>query len=92
MKVTTLVALSAALLLGGCDTVGYYRQAIGGHFGVMQAARPLGEWLADPATPDTLRERLLLAQRIREYASRELGLPDNGSYRTYAQLERSYVV
>jgi len=80
------------LLTAGCDTLGYYRQAIGGHFGVMQAARPVGEWLSDPATPHPLRERLVLAQRIREFASRELGLPDNGSYRSYASLERHYVV
>jgi predicted aminopeptidase len=29
---------------------------------------------------------------MREFASAELGLPDNGSYRTYADLQRPYVV
>jgi predicted aminopeptidase len=30
--------------------------------------------------------------RIRDFASRELALPDNGSFRTYADLSRPYVV
>jgi predicted aminopeptidase len=92
MSVRLGACLVILLLAAGCDTAAYYRQAIGGHLGVMQAARPVSEWLADPATPHPLRERLALAQRIREFASRELGLPDNGSYRSYASLERRYVV
>jgi predicted aminopeptidase len=39
-----------------------------------------------------LRERLELSQRIRDYASAELKLPDNGSYRRYADLHRSAAV
>lgn len=86
--------LIAALLpwLAACDTIAYYRQAIGGHLDVMSAARPVEEWLADPATPALLRERLRAAQRIRAYASRSLGLPDNGSYTAYADLGRPFVV
>ncbi len=78
--------------LGGCETVGYYSQAISGHFEVMGAARPVDAWLADPSTPATLRERLAAAQRIRDFASRGLGLPENGSYRSYAELGRPFVV
>ena len=58
----------------------------------MQAARPIDDWLADPATSPALRARLLLAQRIRSYASRELHLPDNASYRRYADLHRPAAV
>jgi predicted aminopeptidase len=46
----------------------------------------------DPAMPPRLRERLELSQRIRDYASAELKLPDNGSYRRYADLHRSAAV
>jgi predicted aminopeptidase len=49
-------------------------------------------WLADPDTSAELRERLATAQRIRAFAARELGLPDNGSYTSYADLRRRYVV
>lgn len=86
--------LLAALLLAvsGCSTLGYYGQAVGGHLRLVQAARPVAELLADPATPPALRERLLLAQHLRNFAVQELALPDNRSYRRYADLGRPSVV
>jgi predicted aminopeptidase len=48
--------------------------------------------LEDPAIEPALQAQLVGAQRIRTYASRELGLPDNRSYRTYADLARPFVV
>ncbi|MGE5640522.1 MAG: aminopeptidase, partial [Clostridia bacterium] len=63
-----------------------------GQFGILAAARPVGAWLEDPATPEPLREKLETARRIRNFASRELGLPDNDSYRSYADLGRPYAV
>ncbi len=83
--------LVAALLLGGCESTKYYAQAIGGHLSVMRAARPVEAWLADPGTPADLRKRLELAQGIRQFAARELALPENGSYDSYAELDRPYV-
>ena len=81
------LALSA-LVLSGCETLAYYGQATGGHLALMARARPLGEVEASPA----LRERLKTAAAIREFASRELKLPDNASYRSYADLGRQYAV
>ena len=96
----TLGAVLGALCLGGgCATVGsslgslgYYAQSLSGHLDLMQRARPVADWLADPATPPALRERLQLAQQLREFAVRELALPDNASYRRYADLGRASVV
>lgn len=85
-------ALAAAVLLSGCETLSYYAQAVGGQMELMARSKPAAQLIADPATPQALRERLELARRIRDYASRELGLPDNGSYRSYADLGRPYVV
>ena len=87
-----LLALITAALLAGCESISYYGQAIGGHFKLMSQARPLDTWLADPATPPELKSRLETARGIREFASRALALPDNGSYSSYAQLDRPYVV
>ena len=81
-----LVSLLAPLLLSGCETLSYYAQAVGGQMELMARAKPAAQLIADPATPRPLRERLELARSIRDYASRELGLPDNGSYRSYADL------
>src|SRR6185295_9567668 len=86
------LAIAAAMLLTGCETLAYYLQAVGGQLELMARAQPVGTLIADPATPQPLRERLALARSIRDYASRELGLPDNGSYRSYADLGRAYVV
>jgi len=86
------LAAAVLLLAGGCESIGYYRQAIEGHLGVMASARPIDAWLADPSTSPALRERLETARRIRQFASRELGLPDNGSYLSYADLGRPFVV
>ncbi len=85
-------SLLALLLLSGCETLSYYAQAIGGQLSMMARAQPVASVLADPATPQALRERLELARSIRDYASSELKLPDNGSYRSYADLGRPYVV
>ena len=87
--------LLAALLLvlcAGCESVSYYGQAIGGHLRLMAAARPIDSWIEDPSTPDDLKARLENAQRIRQFASRELHLPDNGSYLSYADLNRRFAV
>ncbi|HEX6266995.1 MAG TPA: aminopeptidase [Burkholderiales bacterium] len=86
------IALVLVALLCGCESVAFYAQAIGGQLGVMRAARPLDTWLTDPQTGPELRERLETARRIREFASRELALPENGSYASYADLRRPYVV
>ncbi len=81
-----------ALLLAGCADLAYYAQAVGGHSAVLQAARPVPALLADPALEPGLRARLEEARAIRAFASRELALPDNGSYESYADLGRPYVV
>jgi predicted aminopeptidase len=85
-------ALVLVLLLAGCESVSFYVQAINGQLGVMRAARPLDSWLTDPETPSELRARLEKARLIRTFASRELALPENGSYASYADLQRPYVV
>ncbi len=86
------VLLAACLGTAGCSTAGYYAQSIGGHLALLNAARPVGDWLGEASTPEPLRERLALAQRIRDYAVAELKLPDNASYRRYADLRRPAAV
>lgn len=73
-------------------TLGYYWQALRGHLALMHAARPVDEWIDSPDTPPALRERLRLARQARAFAATELALPDNASYRRYAQLDRGAAV
>lgn len=83
-----VVALAASLPLGGC----YYVQAINGHTHLMNQRRPVSEVLEDPRASETLKERLRLVQEARRFSVEELGLPNNDSYTSYADLDRDYVV
>jgi predicted aminopeptidase len=84
--------LGAACLTVGCSTLGYYAQSVGGHLDLVQRAKPIDDLAADAATPEALRARLALAQRIRDFAVAELKLPDNRSYRRYSDLGRTAAV
>jgi predicted aminopeptidase len=86
------VVACLALLLNGCANVGYYFQSVSGQFDIWQRERPVEEVIADPQVPAALKERLARVLEIRAFASRELALPDNASYRRYADLGRPYVV
>ena len=59
---------------------------------MLNAARPVADLLVDPQTPNALKTRLELSQRIRSFAATELKLPDNASYKRYADLHRNAVV
>lgn len=91
-----LPVLMASLALAGCasngNALGYYWQSVRGHVQLMRSAEPLEDWIARTDIPVPLRERLQLAQRARAFAVAELGLPDNASYRRYADLKRTAAV
>jgi len=87
-----VLAAATLLLTGGCADTRYYWQSVSGHLQLMQASRPVAQWLADPQTPEPLKQRLVLSQRMREFAVTDLALPDNPSYRRYADLGRHSVV
>lgn len=90
--VVALVALVVAGSLAACGPIGYYAQSIEGHLAVLHAARPIDDWVDDPATPNALRARLEKVRAMRRFAATDLGLPDNRSYTTYADLKRPFVV
>ncbi|MNM44108.1 hypothetical protein D3C76_411010 [compost metagenome] len=89
---TRLVPVLAALLLNGCSSVGYYGQLAQGQWQLLRARQPVEQVLADPASSPQLRARLAHAEQARVFASQQLKLPDNRSYRVYADLGRPYVV
>lgn len=70
----------------------YYMQAARGHMDIMNKRRPVNEVIQDTDSPEALKERLQLVQEAREFSISKLYLPDNDSYRTYADLERDFVV
>jgi predicted aminopeptidase len=84
--------LGTLCVTSGCSSIDYLGQSASGHIHLLAAARPVKDAIADPATPEALRKRLALTQRMREFAVTELKEPDNGSYRSYADLKRSAAV
>lgn len=87
-----LVPLLATLLLSGCASLDYYAQLGRGQWALLAAREPVPRLLDAPDTPPDLKQHLRLALQARNFASRSLGLPDNRSYRLYADLGRPYVV
>lgn len=90
--VTVLAASGAAALTVGCSQLGYFVQAAHGQFSVLSEAKPIDDWLSNPEVSDKLKTKLSAVKKIRSFAAQELGLPDNGSYTTYADLKRPYVL
>ena len=89
----TLLLAAGVLCLGsGCSDLGYYRQSVSGHLDLMARAKPVDDWLTDPQTPAALKQRLALSQQMRDFSVQQLKLPDNQSYRAYADLQRSAAV
>lgn len=86
------VPLLLAGALSGCSALGYYGQLARGQLDLLHRREPVAQIVADPARDPELRRRLTLAEQARAFASAELGLPDNRSYRVYAELGRPYVV
>jgi len=81
-----------AMFVASCASLGYYAQAAHGQISLLAEAKPIDDWLADPVVNVKLKIKLAKAQEMRRFAARELGLPDNGSYKTYADLKRRYVL
>ena len=80
------------LLLNGCASVSYYSQLATGQLQLLRARVPAAEVIADPSRDQTLRAHLSQSQQARTFASQQLHLPDNQSYRLYADIGRPYVV
>ncbi len=75
-------------LLSGC----YVLQAAGGQAEVISRSHPIAAALSDPAIDPATRAQLQRVVEAREFAVRQLGLPDGRSYRDFADLGRPYVV
>ncbi len=58
----------------------------------MARARPIEEVLRDASASSDIKNKLIAAQAMRRFASVELSLPDNDSYKEYVDLQRPYAV
>lgn len=80
------------LFLNGCASVSYYGQLASGQLQLLRAREPVSRVIADPGRDQLLRAHLIQSQKARTFASQQLQLPDNQSYRLYADIGRPFVV
>ena len=83
--------LPALLLPAACAGPGYYAQAVSGHLSLMRGRQEIAEILAADDTDPQLVHQLELARQLRQFASAQLGLPDNGSYTRFVRTGREAV-
>lgn len=88
----TLLFSIVAVTLTGCSGLDYYRKALVGQLELMNKVRPIETVIEDEKVPVDVRRRLELIQQARSFAVTELKLPDNDSYRDYADLQRPYAM
>jgi len=86
------LSLAAIALIGASAGGCYILESAQGQLELMSKREPIARVIDRPATPPAVRSQLKAVSAIREFASRELRLPDNGSYRSYADVGRPYVV
>ena len=87
-----LLPVFVLIALPGCQSIGYYSQAIKGQCSIYLGQRPIKSILADTNVPPELKEKLGLVLQLRDYAERELKLKPNGHYLKYADVHRRFVV
>jgi predicted aminopeptidase len=93
ISITSRICILCVLILAGASLNGcYLLESARGQLSLMAKRRPIARVVADPNTPAAVRKQLEAVAQIREFASRDLHLPDNGSYRAYADVGRPYVV
>jgi predicted aminopeptidase len=88
--VVAVVGIAVALLTG-CSTAEYYWQGISGQLDLLAKAQSIPAVLEATQDP-VVKRKLERVLAIRDYASRELALPDNASYRRYSDLGRRFVL
>ena len=80
-----------AAVFSGC-AVPYYWQAVGGQIELLRKRTPIDLVVADPEQDASVKLTLNSIAETRRFAVETLGLPDNGSYTSYVELDRPYVV
>lgn len=83
-----LAAASACLFLAGC----YLAHVASGQLELNNSREPIDDVLARPETPYEVRERLEYIGQVRKFAVSEGGLRNKGSYATFVELDREYVI
>jgi predicted aminopeptidase len=91
-RLFSIIALMMAVLLSGCETIGYYSQAASGQLYILTHRESIATLLQSSETPEALKRRLESVGQIRNFARDQLALPLGRDYSTYVDLDRPFVV
>lgn len=91
-RVLIYLAIVVVITIQGCSNIGFYAQSISGGLEVLTHREPITEVVKSPDVSQDVKDKLKFVLQARSFASQELLLPDNDSYRTYVDLKRPYVV
>ncbi|MFP4090844.1 MAG: aminopeptidase [Cyclobacteriaceae bacterium] len=82
-KITAaLLFIITVLLIWQLELVAYGLGQARGQFNIIWHSRDIEEVLNDPEVADSLKQKILLTQEIREFAIDSLGVNDSNSYRS----------
>ena len=90
-KKILLFTLGTIFFFSGCSDLGFYWQAASGHFSLLNSKQDIQELLDSSQTNPELKRKLKLVESVRNFAIRQIGLPDNAGYTGYVDLGRPYV-
>ena len=88
-----LLSLSLSMMIFiGCESVSFYHQLASGQTKILLNRQEIEQLILDPSTDKELREQLLKVESVKNYAESNLGLVTKGSFSSYVDLNREYVL
>jgi predicted aminopeptidase len=93
-KLFTTVTFTLFVFLVSCASLTgpeYYTQLAAGEIQVLSSSTPIQTLLTDKHTPETLKANVRSVLEIREFAVRELGLPESESFTDYVDTGKKFV-
>ncbi|MBX2867194.1 MAG: aminopeptidase [Acidiferrobacterales bacterium] len=90
-RILIIFFLLCTIAISGCSRTSYYYQAAKGQLSLLNKRVPVKQLVQNPGTPEDLRQRLLLADRMRQFALKQLQLENNSGFTSYADIGRPYV-
>jgi len=92
LKLCRLLLLVCCAFTSACTTISYYAQSISGQVEILIKQRPIAEIIRAETTDPVVKQKLIEIESILDFAHQRLALPDNGSYRKFADINRRFVV
>ncbi|MBX2836451.1 MAG: aminopeptidase [Gammaproteobacteria bacterium] len=90
-RTIALILVIAGVWFASACSVGYYSQAVGGHLKLMAARQPIERLLKAEDTDEELRAKLQTLVDAKAFAIERLSLPNNDSYKSYAETGKRYI-